>query len=275
MGMISSSGGPPPALPPLRELGPDLLRLTARQRAAALALPFLCCGAYFACAAAGWWAPAVAALVALSFLSYGSTSHDLVHASLGLPRRTNDVLLCVIELLALRSGHAYRAAHLHHHARYPEADDIEATAARKSWAGALAEGPAFQFRLWLWAWRNARRDRAWVVGEGVACLSLASAAVVLAPFTFVFLVYAALMIVGSWIIPFVTSYVPHNPDGADVLRQTRVFRGRVASCVALEHLYHLEHHLYPSVPHHNWPRLAKRLDPYFAKAGVRPVRLWF
>jgi len=37
----------------------------------------------------------------------------------------------------------------------------------------------------------------------------------------------------------------------------------------------LEHHLYPQVPHHNWPELGRRLDPYFAQAGVRPVRLFF
>ena len=265
----------PPALPPLRELGPDLLRITGRQRASALALPFLCCGAYFAFAELGWWAPAVAALVGLSFFTYGSTSHDLVHASLGLPRRVNDVLLCVIELLALRSGHAYRAAHLHHHARYPHADDVEASAARKSWLGALAEGPVFSFRVWLWALRNAPRDRAWIVGEGIACLVLASAAAALTPIAPVCPVYALLVVAGSWVIPFVTSYVPHHPAGRDVLSRTRAFRGRLASWIALEHLYHLEHHLYPSVPHHNWPRLAKRLDPYFEMSGVKPVKFLF
>ena len=80
------------------------------------------------------------ALVGPNFVTYGSISHDLVHRSLGLPRTLNDLLLCVIELLALRSGHAYRAAHLHHHARYPHIDDVEATVARESWLGALAGG---------------------------------------------------------------------------------------------------------------------------------------
>jgi beta-carotene hydroxylase len=49
----------------------------------------------------------------------------------------------------------------------------------------------------------------------------------------------------------------------------------VVSVIALEHLYHLEHHLYPAVPHHNWPRLAKRLDPYFEAMGITPIKLWF
>jgi fatty acid desaturase len=274
-GVIPMSGGPSAVLPSLRELGADLLRVTTRQKASAIALPFLCCGAYFASAAVGWWAPAVAALVGLSFFTYPSTSHDLVHANLGLPRRVNDGLLCVLELLALRSGHAYRAAHLHHHARYPHPDDIESTAARKSWLGALAEGPAFPFRIWLWAIRHAPRDKAWIAGEGIACVILTCAAAALAPITPVFLIYTVLMIAGGWTIPFATSFVPHRASGGDVISGTRAFRGVVASCIALEHLYHLEHHLYPSVPHQNWPRLAKRLDPYLAQAGVKPVRLLF
>jgi beta-carotene hydroxylase len=265
----------PNRLPPLAELGHDLLRVTPRQRWTAVALPFACCGAYFLLAALGWWVPAVLAVVAFSFFTYGSTSHDLVHRSLGLPRLANEVLLCAIELLALRSGHAYRAAHLHHHARFPPPDDVEATAAGKSWLGALAEGPLFQLRLWLWAVRNDRRHRAWILGEGIAGVALLGLAGGLWPITPVPLVYAALVIAGSWVIPLVTSYLPHDPHGKDELSRTRAFRGVVASLVALEHLYHLEHHLYPAVPHQNWPELARRLDPHLAEAGVRPIKLWF
>ncbi len=262
-------------VPALAVLGPDLLHLPAWRRWTAVALPFLCCGAYFLCAWLGWWPAAVFAVVVLSFVTYGSTSHDLVHRSLGLSRVANDFFLCVIELLTLRSGHAYRAAHLHHHARFPHPDDIEATAARKSWLGAIAEGPAFQLRLWLWAVRHASSARAWIIGEGVACLALGGRTVALWPMTPIPLVYVVLVILGSWPIPLVTSYVPHDPDGSDDLAQTRAFRGVIAAVIALRHLYHLEHHLYPAVPHQHWPELARRLDPYLARAGVKPVKFWF
>ncbi len=265
----------PYRLPALSTLGRDLLRLTPRQRWTAVALPFLYCAAYFVLAGLGWWVPAVLAVVALSFFTYASTSHDLVHRSLGLPRAANEVLLCAVELLALRSGHAYRAAHLHHHARFPHPDDVEARAAGKSWPGALAEGPLFQPRVWLWAVRHARRGRAWIVGEGVACLALIGLAAALWPVTPAPLAYAALVILGGWVIPLATARVPHDPRGKDELSRTRAFRGVVASAVGLGHLYHLEHHLYPAVPHHNWPELARRLDPHLTEAGVRPVRLWF
>jgi beta-carotene hydroxylase len=99
--------------------------------------------------------------------------------------------------------------------------------------------------------------------------------IVTIPWTIAPVAYAALMILGSWLFPFITSYIPHDPSGETELRRTRLFRGRILSIVALEHLYHLEHHLYPQVPHDNWPELARRLDPYFARAGLRPVRLFF
>jgi beta-carotene hydroxylase len=262
-------------LPPLRELGPDLLRVPAWRRLLTLSLPFVWCGAYYAFAMLGWWPLAFLAVVALSFVTYGSTSHDLVHHNLGLPRRTNDVLLCVVELLTLRSGHAYQAAHLHHHDRYPNPDDVEARAARRSLVGALAEGPVFQLRIWLWAVKNAPQVRAWVVGEGIACFVLACVAAALTPVTPVFAVYVVLVVMGSWIFPLTTSYVPHDPGGEGELTQTRVYRGVVASVIALQHLYHLEHHLYPAVPHHHWPELARRLDPYLSRASVRPIKFWF
>jgi beta-carotene hydroxylase len=265
---------PESALPPA-DLGVDLRHVTGAERAFSLALPFAYTAVYFFCAWRGWWIPAVLAVMGLSFVTYGSTSHDLVHGTLGLSRRANDWLLSIIELLTLRSGHAYKAAHLHHHAHYPEVDDLEGRAARLSLVGALLEGPRYAASLWTWAFRRSERDRAWIVGEGILCVLLLGAAAVSTAWTPVFAVYAALVVMGSWVFPVITAYVPHDPTAKDVLFQTRVFRGRVARTIAFEHLYHLEHHLYPSVPHHHWKTLALRLDPYLARAGVRPIKLLF
>jgi len=262
-------------LPPARQFA-DLVPLTNGQRVLTLALPFGYAAAYFGFAALGWWVPAVAMLMGLSFITYGSTSHDLVHANLGLRKSVNDVFLSIIELLALRSGHAYRLAHLHHHARYPAPDDIEGAAAGMSLFGALHEGVTYNFKLYFWALRQERGDKRWVRLEGLACLLVLAAAGVLASLGHpVLLIYAGLMTLGSWLLPLVTSYIPHRPREKNVLWQTRLFRGRVASFIAAEHLYHLEHHLYPAIPHHHWPELAKRLDPYFAQQGVEPTKLGF
>jgi beta-carotene hydroxylase len=262
--------------PSIKELGPDLLRVTRARRALALACPFLSFGAYFFFAATGHPVPAVLAVVVLSFLTYGSVSHDLVHANLGLPPALNRGLLSVLELLMLRSGTVYRTVHLNHHAKYPDpADDPEGAAARLGLARTLWEGVAFQFKLGAWAWRRAPTvDRRRMMTEWCGIGAILAASVALLPITRIPLAYCALAYAGSWIIPLVTSYLVHAPDEDHVLRQTRLYRGAFYSLVALDHLYHLEHHLYPQVPHQNWKRLARRLDPHFEKAGLKPHRVF-
>jgi beta-carotene hydroxylase len=261
--------------PPLSELGTDLVRITPVRRVATLLTPFAIVAAYFTAAHYRIWPLAVLSLVYLSFCTYGSISHDLVHRTLGLPRRINDFFLTVIELLAFRSGHAYRLAHLHHHARFPHDDDVEGAAARMSFARTLLEGMLFTPKITVWALRHHAQRHPIVAVEAALVVALVVACVALIPVTPIFAVYAALMLMGHWAIPLITSYVPHNAEGRTALTQTKLFRGKVASVIALQHLYHLEHHLYPQVPHHHWPKLAKRLDPYFRASGVEPVVLGF
>jgi len=264
-----------PRPPTLSDLGIDLLHLTKWQVLRAIALPFISFVAFWILAASEYWILAVFSLMVLSFVTYGSTSHDLVHGNLGLKRLPNDVLLSVIEVISLRSGHAYQAAHLNHHARFPHEDDIEADAARMSLPRALLEGIVFQFRIYAWALRNPRAKLSWIVGEGMAVIAIVLGAIATLPWTIIPGVYAGLMIAGSWIIPLITSYIPHDTKALDQLHQTRAFRGFLVRILAFDHLYHLEHHLYPAVPHQKWPRLAKRLNPWFDAAGIKPVRLGF
>jgi beta-carotene hydroxylase len=264
-----------PTLHQLQEIAPELFRITTPRRFFTLSLPFLYIALYFFFASLGWWPLAILCLMALSFVTYGSISHDLVHRNLGLPRSVNDLFLSLIELLALRSGHAYRMAHLHHHARFPHHDDIEGAAAKMNLPRTLFEGVIFQFKIWFWAMNQPKKDRLLILLEGCGCLLIVILSCVLYSVTPILLVYAVLMIMGSWIIPLITSYIPHNPLGESELFQTRLYRGKVVAIIGLEHTYHLEHHLYPSVPHHNWPHLARTLDPFFEKAGVKPIRLWY
>ena len=255
-------------LPSLDEIGRDLLAVPAWRRAISLAFPFALPPLFFLFAMRGWWLAALACPVVLSFVTYGSVSHDLVHRTLHLPHWLNETLLCAMELITLRSGHAYRFTHLHHHARFPHDDDVEAEAARMPLPRALLDGFAQQPRLWWHAYKHAPHERGWIVGEGVAIIALIAVSVMWLPSA----VYVALMIAGTWIFPVITVIIPHVATGTSELTRTRLFRGVVLSIIAVEHLYHLEHHLYPQVPHHNWPRLAKRLDPCFERLGVRALK---
>jgi len=261
----------PHGTPSLDDLGRDLLRVPVARRVVSLVVPFLVAALFFLFAARDWWIPALLCTMVLSFITYGSVSHDLVHRNLGLPPWINEPLLAAIELLTFRSGHAYRWTHLHHHARPMSADDIEGAAAAMSWWRALLDGITLQPRLWAAALRHRGPHRPWALIEAAAIivmLAFATRHLALG-------VYAVLVIAGSWIFPFVTSYLVHDPHGVDELSQTRLFRGRMLSLVAFEHLYHLEHHLFPQVPHQRWPELARRLDPFFESHGVRAVRLFF
>lgn len=261
--------------PTLDDLGRDLLRVPVWRRVVSLSAPFILAALFFVLAWEGQWMAALACPVLLSFLTYGSISHDLVHRNLHLPHWLNEILLSLIELLAFRSGHAYRAVHLHHHASFPAEDDLEGAASKMSLPRALVEGIGLQGRLWFFAMRRPGKHRPWAIAEACLSVLLFAACVIATRWTLAPIAYAALMIMGSWIFPIVTAYIPHDARGATELTQTKLFRGRMLAWLALEHLYHLEHHLYPGVPHHNWPELAERLDPFFAREGLKPIRLFF
>ena len=87
------------------------------------------------------------------------------------------------------------------------------------------------------------------------------------------LVYAVLALVGSWSYPLLTVHLPHHDYGDTPLTQTGSLRGLIIPALFLELTYHLEHHLYPGVPSHHLPELARRLDPFFRQAGVKPRRV--
>ena len=257
-------------LPPLADLAPDLLRVPAWRKTLNLVLPFAFAAAFFVFASRQLWIAALVCTMALTFVTYGSISHDLVHRTLRLPHWLNEVLLSAIELLAFRSGHAYRVTHFHHHAHFPAADDLEGAAAAMPFWRAALDGIALQPRLYLFALRRSSH-RAWIIGEGMAIVVLLA----LSAMSVASAAYAILMIAGSWTFPLITAYAPHDASGDGEIRQTRLYRGTLLRLIALDHFYHLEHHLYPQIPHHHWHELARRLDPHFERAGLRPIKLWF
>jgi fatty acid desaturase len=264
-----------PRVPTLEQLGPDLLTTTPRQRRIALARPWAALALLIAVASVGWWwaTPIVAFMI---FVAVVTVTHDVVHRSLGLSRRQTDWALFFTGLILLESGHAYRTTHTQHHRLFPSDDDPEGYPANLSMLGALCYGPVFLVRLWWWAFRRNRSrpaQRAWMIAEGIAPLAAVGAGMPLWPRAPLLLVYATMMIVGSWVYPLLTVYLPHRDYGDTPLTQTRTLRGRIIPAIFLELTYHLEHHLYPQVPSHNLAELARRLDPFLERAGVRPWRV--
>ena len=259
-------------LPTLETLGRDLLHVTPFQRFWSIFRPVVCVVLYFVFAARGWWVPAVLAVAGLMFITYVSTSHDLLHRTLGFSRPVNEALLAFTEMLVLRSGHAFRITHLQHHRHFPAADDVEGAVARLPWWKALVSGIGSQSRLFAWAWRLARpEDKKWMALEAGWAVAVAGCGVALLPWSNIVLVYVLLIVTSSWLYPFATVWVPHRAEGQDTLTQTHAVRGRLIPELFLQHTYHLEHHLYPAVPSYHWQELARRLDPFLRDRGVQPV----
>ena len=261
----------PADMPTLAELGHDLLHTTTRWRIVSLGRPFLCVILYIIFAALGWWPLAVLAVMVL-FITIVASAHDLAHKVLGLPNWVNHILLAVIGMLVLESGHAYQVTHLQHHRRFPHDDDPEGDPAHMGFLQALFMGPVFLFYLWGWAWRRAPRMRPWLALEAGWFLAFTIASLLLWRQIPGLLIYTVLVIAGSWVYPMMTVHLPHNAEGENALFQTYTLRGRIIPRLFLELTYHLEHHLYPAVPSHNYGRLAQRLEPYLRQAGVEPVR---
>ena len=248
-------------MPTMHAVGKDLLETSLPRLVFALAAPFVSVAAYFFFALNGHWAPALAAVVFLSFITYGSTSHDLVHGNLGLRPTVDDAFLTLIELLALRSGRAYKVSHLAHHRHFPGKEDAEGAPAHWPLWRVLVAGPVYIPSLLIGSFRRARAHRLRILLESAACVAYVVGAVVLFPRSPAFLVYAVLVYAGTWVLPFGLVFVQHVPNADGAVFQTRRFRGRLVPRLFLDHLYHLEHHLYPRVPAHHWRELSRRIDP--------------
>ena len=259
-----------PHLPRLDALGKDLLATTCRQRWLACARPFIGLAAYCVAVWLGWWW-ATPVIVFLIFVAIVTVTHDVVHGSLGLGPRQTEWALFVFGAILLESGHAYRLTHLQHHRVFPDRDDPEGDPARMTFWGAVLHGPVFLPRLWWWAyWRSSHAgQRCWLLAEAGWALTVPLAGILLWLWTPAVLVYAVLVLVGSWVYPLLTVHLPHHDYGDTPLTQTSSLRGRFVPALFLELTYHLEHHLYPAVPSHHLPELARRLGPFFAEHGVQ------
>jgi fatty acid desaturase len=263
------------AMPDLDEFASDLVETPTRQRWLALARPTLGVGVFVLLAWQGWWLLAPLAMFAI-FVAVVTVTHDVVHRSLGLTRRQTEWALFLLGVVLLESGHAYRLTHLQHHQLFPSRDDPEGYPADLGFLGAVCYGPVFLVRLWWWAFRRTRSQsgqRAWLLVEASVPFVVLGGGILLLPVSPALLIYAVMAIVGSWVYPLLTVYLPHHDYGDTPVTQTRTLRGRVVPAVFLELTYHLEHHLYPQVPSHHLAELARRLDPYLTRAGVQPRRV--
>jgi len=185
--------------------------------------------------------------------------HNAYHYAIGLTRAGHEWLMFVLSIVMLGSMHAVQYNHLRHHRHCLEEEDVEAASAHMVWWRALLFGPKFPILLHKTALQKGNlRIRKWVYAE------LAANVVWIGLVFFVFnsdiLVYHVIvMFIAQNLTAFFAVWTVHHDCDFD--REIgRTIRNKFKSKISYNMFYHVEHHLFPTVPTRHLNELAERLD---------------
>ena len=238
-----------------------LLQLGRLQQIVELVRPWLLFVFYLVTAINGWWVVAVGFAIATCLAGFVQL-HDSIHRSLGLSKKTYEVLITLSALLILKSGHSIQFTHLRHHGRCLKEDDVEGAPATWSLSRVLFDGPFHVFTMRFYALRMSPRTRNIQLLETAATVFLLMVAIWLfVKFgSLVGLVYWAVAAIISATIPLWASYIPHklaphNPMVKGAARFTRFWTPVISSFA-----YHHVHHEFPKVPTALLPLVARTVD---------------
>ncbi|HEY3818088.1 MAG TPA: fatty acid desaturase [Polyangiaceae bacterium] len=237
--------------------------LTPAERAVELARPWVLLATFAGLEARGLWWLAVPVAAATGFAAFVQM-HDAIHASLGLSKRANDVVLFLSGLLLLKSGHALRATHLRHHGRCLGEDDPEGAPAHWPLWRALLAGPFHILTLRLEALRIAPRTRAVQLAETLATAAVLAGAVALYRMTGAAagLLYWGVAAAISGTMPIWAAYLPHRLAAQHPVVRTAGRLAQVWTPIVTSFAFHHPHHAHPKVP--------TALLPEVARSGPEP-----
>ncbi|MGB9464600.1 MAG: fatty acid desaturase [Candidatus Acidiferrum sp.] len=185
--------------------------------------------------------------------------HNAFHSSLGLSRRTTDIVLWVMSLVMLGSMHAVQFNHLRHHRLTFGEDDVEGRHAEMPAWRTLLFGPAFPILLHITALQYGNRKlRATVVTE--LLLNAAWIALVFGSWGNSTLRYhVSTMAIGQCLTAFFAVWtVHHHCDRTHYIART--LRSKIKNGITFNMFLHIEHHLFPRVPTCHLQELSRRID---------------
>lgn len=194
------------------------------------------------------------------FLTGLRQSHNAQHSCLGIGQAGHTLMLFMLSALMLASMHAVKVTHLHHHRHCLDEHDEEARHAHWPWYKVLVMGPVLFVRLHASAIRlsSAAQFRR-IIAELVMIAVLLSVVVAAGDCAGCLRWHMAAMLTGECLTAFFAVWIVHR--GCEAHGQiARTQRGWVKNLVSYSMFYHLEHHLWPSVPTCHLPKLASRLD---------------
>jgi len=185
--------------------------------------------------------------------------HNAYHYAVGISRRGHEWFMFFLSIIMLGSMHAVQYNHLRHHRHCMDEEDVEAVSARMKWWQALLFGPRFPWLLHKTALQHAsKRIKRWVIFELVA--NVVWVGLVFFVWDVTFLKYHVIvMAVGQNMTAFFAVWtVHHDCDRHHYIART--LRQKAKTFFTYNMFYHLEHHLFPTVPTRRLDILAERLD---------------
>ena len=208
------------------------------------------------------------------FLCALRLNHEAIHGNLGLSRRGDIAVLHTLSFLMGASNNAVAHGHMVHHKHAMGPGDFEGRCGHMGFFEVMRYGPRFTWDINRHAWaakRPALRRRMiidWTLNAVLLALSLGSGLAWLQ-------LHVAAIVIAQCLTALFAVWITHQGTSETGLAG-RSQRGPLAHLAYLM-FYHREHHLFPRVPVHRRPDLARRLDtgvPGYAASRLPVVPLF-
>ena len=250
----------------------DLATMRPRDTLHELTLPLPWLALSFALYASPVWALGFPASF-MFFLCALRLNHEAIHGNLGLGRPADYLVMHALSFVMGASNHAVSYGHMVHHKDAMGPGDFEGKCGRMRFGEVLRYGPRFTLDINRHAWaanRPALRRRIgvdWALNGVMIGLAFGSGLGFL-------MFHVAAMAIAQCLTALFAVWITHQGT-ADTGLAARSQRGILARLAYLM-FYHREHHLFPKVPVHRLPDLARRLDrdvPGYAATRL-PIITW-
>lgn len=204
------------------------------------------------------------------FLTTLRQVHNGIHNALGLSKKATRFSLLINSIFMAVSASAIKFNHLRHHKYNLSEEDYEGITATMKWFEAILYGPIFMFNIHL----NTIKK-----GNKIYKNQLFTETFFIILFVFLacyfeinFLIYHILiMFFFEGLMAFFAVWAVHH-DTEENPEFPRTQRGSDwKSFISADMFFHLEHHLFPSIPTHNLKKISKRLDENFPNLDKKNV----
>jgi fatty acid desaturase len=226
-------------------------------------------------------------LAAASLHGISLFTHEGVHGTLSLRPWWNRSLSIACAQPVLQNYSAYKVLHLKHHHHLGQEGDPDHYANYTSWTwlefamhwGRLIIGyPAYIVAIPILGYRQGTSSaRRWIVFEVCLLGLLIAAAILSLPW---------LWLLHGWLVPMLIintlvnirgmsqhTFLEHQSD--TVLGTRSILTNPVTAFFMCNENYHLEHHLYPTIPWYNLPRLHEALREDLTARGAPFICSYF